>query len=97
MNRVEGAGTVSCPACHLQGDPECGERVSPHSLAGNLLLVSSSLEEGYPDWTLSATAETFPGYFIFDVESDGTPGSTLIASVYADQVWLTPGMLRSLR
>ena len=45
------------------------------------------LEQAYPDQTLSATAEAFPGYFTFDVESDGTPVSMLSVNTATGQVW----------
>jgi len=45
------------------------------------------LEQAYPDQTLSATAEAFPGYFTFDVETDGTPVSMLSVNASTGQVW----------
>jgi hypothetical protein len=45
------------------------------------------LEQAYPDQTLSATAEAFPGYYTFDVEADGTPVSMLSVNGYTGQVW----------
>ncbi len=45
------------------------------------------LEQAYPDQTLSATAEAFPGYFTFDVETDGTPVSMLSVNATTGQVW----------
>ena len=45
------------------------------------------LEQAYPDQTLSATAEAFPGYYTFDVETDGAPVSMLSVNAYTGQVW----------
>jgi hypothetical protein len=45
------------------------------------------LEQAYPDQTLSATAEAFPGYYTFDVEADGTPVSMLSVNATTGQVW----------
>jgi hypothetical protein len=45
------------------------------------------LEQTYPDQTLSATAEAFPGYYTFDVETDGAPVSMLSVNAYTGQVW----------
>jgi hypothetical protein len=45
------------------------------------------LEQAYPDQTLSAAAEAFPGYFTFDVETDGTPVSMLSVNATTGQVW----------
>jgi len=45
------------------------------------------LEQAHPDQTLSATAEAFPGYFTFDVETDGTPVSMLSVNATTGQVW----------
>jgi hypothetical protein len=45
------------------------------------------LAQAYPDQTLSATAEAFPGYFTFDVETDGTPVSMLSVNATTGQVW----------
>jgi hypothetical protein len=45
------------------------------------------LEQAYPDQTLSATADAFPGYFTFDVETDGTPVSMLSVNATTGQVW----------
>ncbi len=46
------------------------------------------LEQAYPDQTLSATtAEAFPGYYTFDVETDGTPVSMLSVNATTGQVW----------
>jgi len=49
--------------------------------------AAAYLEEAYPDQTLADTAEAFPGYFTFDVESDGTPVSMLSVNAYTGQVW----------
>jgi hypothetical protein len=49
--------------------------------------AAAYLEEAYPDQTLAVTAEAFPGYFTFDVESDGTPVSMLSVNAYTGQVW----------
>ena len=49
--------------------------------------AAAYLEQAYPDQTLSATAEAFPGYFTFDVESGGTPVSMLSVNAYTGQVW----------
>ena len=38
-------------------------------------------------WTLSATAEAFPGYFTFDVEADGKPVSMLSVNASTGPVW----------
>ena len=45
------------------------------------------LEETHPDLMLSATAEAFPGYLTFEVESDGTPVSMLSVNATTGQVW----------
>jgi len=45
------------------------------------------LEQAYPDQTLSATAEAFPGYFTFEVETDGTPVSMLSVNATTGQAW----------
>jgi hypothetical protein len=45
------------------------------------------LEQAYPDQTLSATAEAFPGYYTFEVETDGTPVSMLSVNATTGQVW----------
>jgi len=45
------------------------------------------LEQAYPDQTLSATAEAFPGYFTFEVEIDGAPVSMLSVNAATGQVW----------
>jgi hypothetical protein len=45
------------------------------------------LAEAYPDLTLAATAEAFPGYFTFEVESDSAPVSMLSVNAYTGQVW----------
>jgi hypothetical protein len=45
------------------------------------------LQQTYPDQTLSATAEAFPGYFTFDVEIDSQPVSMLSVNAYTGQVW----------
>lgn len=49
--------------------------------------AAAYLEQAYPDQTLAATAEAFPGYFTFDVESDGTLVSMLSVNAYTGQVW----------
>lgn len=49
--------------------------------------AAAYLEEAYPGQMLAATAESFPGYFTFDVESDGTPVSMLSVNAYTGQVW----------
>jgi hypothetical protein len=45
------------------------------------------LEQAYPGQTLSATAEAFPGYFTFDVETDGAPVGMLSVNISTGQVW----------
>jgi hypothetical protein len=45
------------------------------------------LEQAYPDQKLSATAEAFPGYFTFDVETGSTPVSMLSVNASTGQVW----------
>jgi hypothetical protein len=45
------------------------------------------LKQTYPDQTLSAKAEAFPGYFTFDVETDGTPVSMLSVNATTGQIW----------
>lgn len=45
------------------------------------------LEQAYPEQTVSATAEAFPGYFTFDVETDGTPVSMLSVNAATGQIW----------
>jgi hypothetical protein len=45
------------------------------------------LQQAYPDQTLSATAEAFPGYFTFDVETDSKTVSMLSVNAYTGQVW----------
>ena len=49
--------------------------------------AAAYLEQAYPDRTLAATAEAFPGYFTFDVESGGAPVSMLSVNAYTGQVW----------
>ena len=49
--------------------------------------AAAYLDQAYPDRTLSATAEAFPGYFTFEVEMDDTPASMLSVNAYTGQVW----------
>ena len=49
--------------------------------------AAAYLAEAYPDQTLAASAEAFPGYFTFDVLVDGKPVSMLSVNGYTGQVW----------
>ena len=63
------------------------DNASPLTEAEAREKAGAYLEQAYPDQTLSATAEAFPGYFTFDVETDGTPVSMLSVHATTGQVW----------
>jgi hypothetical protein len=69
------------------GPQTAPDNASPLTEAEARQKAVAYLDQAYPDQTLSATAEGFPGYFTFDVETDGTPVSMLSVNASTGQVW----------